>query len=150
LANALQVCVDIRSRFLFESTVFERRATGELSPEDFCDIMRSAQAETYGPAVLPETYHPYMWLWKPHYYSHEEYFYNFPYAFGHLFGLGLFARYQAAGAAFVPQYQELLRDTGQYWAADLARRFGIDLADRQFWRGSLAIIGQLATRYCAL
>ena len=32
-----------------------------------------------------------MWLWKPHYYAHEHNFYNFPYAFGHLFSLGLYA-----------------------------------------------------------
>ena len=56
-----------------------------------------------------ETYHPYMWLWKPHYYSYEHNFYNFPYAFGHLFGLGLYAVYRAEGEKFVPRYVELLR-----------------------------------------
>ncbi|MDX1962719.1 MAG: M3 family oligoendopeptidase [Pirellulales bacterium] len=147
LANAMQVCVDIRSRYLFETAIFERRASGELSPEEFCDLMRDAQARTYGEAVLPETYHQYMWLWKPHYYSHEEYFYNFPYAFGHLFGMGLYAYYQSAGETFIPQYRQLLRDTAQDWAGPLAGRFGINLADREFWRGSLAIIARLIEQY---
>jgi oligoendopeptidase F len=140
LANAAQVCVDISSRYLFETAVLERRAHGELSPEEFCDLLRAAQAETYGTAIDPATYHPYMWLWKPHYYSHEEAFYNFPYAFGHLFGLGLYEIYQTEGPRFVPRYEELLRDTGQDFAAPLAARFGIDLRDQDFWLGSLRVI----------
>ena len=48
-----------------------------------------------------------MWLWKPHYYAYDHNFYNFPYAFGHLFALGLFAMYRREGASFVPRYHEL-------------------------------------------
>jgi len=150
IAGATQVCLDISSRYIFETAVFARRGEGELSADEFCELMRGAQSETYGDAVDPATYHPYMWLWKPHYYSHEEYFYNFPYAFGHLFGLGLYAVYQQEGAAFVPRYMELLRDTGQNFAAPLAERFGLRIREREFWRGSLRVIeGQIA-KYAAL
>ena len=58
---------------------------------------------------------------------HDYNFYNFPYAFGHLFGLGLVRDLSQEGASFVPRYTELLRDTGQDWAAPLAARFGIDI-----------------------
>ncbi|HVW35915.1 MAG TPA: M3 family oligoendopeptidase [Pirellulales bacterium] len=144
LAGATQVCLDISSRFLFESAVFARREQSELSPDEFCELMLAAQAETYGDGIDPATYHRYMWLWKPHYYSYDHNFYNFPYAFGHLFALGLYAQFQQEGAAFVPRYNELLRATGQDYAAPLAARFGIDITQPDFWRQSLKIVaGQL-------
>ncbi len=147
LAGATQVCLDISSRFLFESRVLEARGQSELSAEELCRLMREAQAETYAEGVLAETYHPYMWLWKPHYYSHDHNFYNFPYAFGHLFGLGLFAIYRRDGAAFVPRYNALLRDTGGNYAAPLAARFGIDITTPDFWRESLRVIEAQVVRY---
>jgi pepF/M3 family oligoendopeptidase len=147
LCNATQVCLDISSRFLFESAVFERRAECELSPDEFCELIRAAQRETYADAVDPDTYHPYMWLWKPHYYSHTDNFYNFPYAFGHLFGLGLYAIFRRQGAPFVPQYQELLRSTAQDQAAPLAARFGLDITQPDFWRGSLQLVAEQVQRF---
>jgi pepF/M3 family oligoendopeptidase len=150
LCGAAQVCVDIRSRFLFESAVLERRKASELSAADFIELMRDAQSKTYGDAIDPATYHPYMWLWKPHYYAFQENFYNFPYAFGHLFALGLYARFQQQGAAFLPEYRQLLRDTAQADAADLAARFGMDIRRIEFWRASLAIVAEQARRFAAL
>lgn len=147
LSGATQVCVDISSRFIFESAVFARRGEGELSADELCGLMRSAQAETYGDAVDASTYHPYMWLWKPHYYSVDTYFYNFPYAFGHLFGLGLYAEYRRQGADFVPRYRELLRSTGLDDAAPLAARFGIDIARPEFWRRSLSMVAEQVRRF---
>ena len=146
LCGATQVCLDISSRFQFESAVFERRAQSELSADEFCELMPAAQADTYAEAVEPGTYHPYMWLWKPHYYSHSHNFYNFPYAFGHLFALGLFAIFHRQGASFVPRYQELLRSTGREYAAPLAARFDIDITRPEFWRESLGIIEEQVER----
>lgn len=147
LCGATQVCLDITSRYRFETEVFARRGASELSADEFCELMRAAQAETYADAIEPGTYHPYMWLWKPHYYSHEQNFYNFPYAFGHLFSLGLFAIYRREGESFVPRYQELLRATGQDYAAPLAARFGIDITRGEFWRDSLQIIERQLQRF---
>ena len=147
LGDAAQVIVDIYSRFLFEKEVFERRAGAELSADDFCEIMTRAQKETYGDGLDQDTLHPYMWAWKPHYYSGGRSFYNFPYAFGLLFGLGLYAIYQERGAEFLPEYDELLRSTGEGTAADLAARFGLDIRQRAFWENSLEIIGQRIERY---
>ncbi len=147
LIGATQVCLDISSRFQFESAVIERRATSELSPDELCDLMREAQRDTYADAVEASTYHPYMWLWKPHYYTFNGNFYNFPYAFGQLFALGLYAVYREEGAAFVPRYQELLRSTGEELAAPLAQRFGIDISKPDFWRGSLRLVADQVARY---
>ncbi|MGE0434005.1 MAG: M3 family oligoendopeptidase [Planctomycetota bacterium] len=150
ISGAMQVCLDISSRFLFESRVIERREREELSADDFCNLMKEAQAETYGDAVDAATYHPYMWLWKPHYFSHGHNFYNFPYAFGHLFSLGLYAIYQQEGASFVPRYNELLRRTAQNTAAPLAKEFGINITTPGFWRDSLKVIEGQIERFEAL
>lgn len=139
-----QVIVDIYSRYLFEKEVFERREKSELSPDDLREIMEGAQKETYGDL---ESYQPYMWTWKPHYYYAGLSFYNFPYAFGLLFGTGLYAIYQQRGEAFVADYKHLLASTGEATAADLAARFGIDIRSRKFWEDSLKVIEKKIERY---
>jgi oligoendopeptidase F len=150
LISASQVIVDIYSRYLFETEVFERRAEAELSADDFCEIMTNAQKETYADALEPEYLHPYMWTWKPHYYIPSLSFYNFPYAFGLLFGLGLYAIYQERGQDFLSDYDALLRSTGEGTAADLAARFDIGLKEPAFWEGSLRVIEGRIDRYVAL
>lgn len=142
-----QVIVDIYSRYLFESEVFERRARAELSADELCDIMAWSQKEAYGSGLDDRYLQPYMWTWKPHYYSTDLSFYNFPYAFGLLFGLGLYAIYQQRGRAFVPDYQNLLSTTGEDTAANLAERFGIDLRSKEFWTNSLKVIERRIDRY---
>ena len=150
LIGDAQVIVDIYSRYLFEKEVFERREKSELSPADLCDIMERAQKATYGDGVDEKYLHKYMWTWKPHYFYAGLSFYNFPYAFGLLFGTGLYAIYQQRGAAFVPDYKNLLASTGEAPAADLAARFGIDIRSRKFWEDSLGVIGKRIERYCQL
>jgi len=148
LQHSVQVTIDITSRFLFEQAVFERRKERELSTEEFCAIMREAQLQTYGDGLDPEGLHPYMWAAKPHYYS--SVFYNFPYMFGHLFSLGLYARYRQDPDAFRDSYDELLAATGMADAATLAARFGIDIRSPQFWQASLDLIREDIDRFEAL
>ncbi|MCC6188435.1 MAG: M3 family oligoendopeptidase [Anaerolineales bacterium] len=149
LIGATQIVVDIPSRYLFEKEVFERRAEAELSADDFCELMLRCQAATYGDGLDARYRHPYMWAWKPHYYRTELSFYNFPYAFGLLFGLGLYAVYQQRGPGFVAEYEALLASTGQAPPADLAARFGLDLRRPEFWQASLAVIEQRIDQYLA-
>ncbi|MDR2097220.1 MAG: M3 family oligoendopeptidase, partial [Spirochaetaceae bacterium] len=89
--DSCQTLVDILSRYYFETELFERREKKELSPEELCAMMLDAQKKTYGDAVDAEKLHPYMWAAKVHYYSPVLPFYNYPYAFGHLFALALYA-----------------------------------------------------------
>lgn len=145
-----QVIVDIYSRFLFESEVFRRRANAELSADEFCEVMEWAQKQAYGDGLDERFLQPYMWTWKPHYYSADLPFYNFPYAFGLLFGTGLYAIYQQRGAAFVPDYQALLASTGEDNAANLAARFAIDIRQKDFWAGSLRVIEERVEQYANL
>ncbi|HEX6543480.1 MAG TPA: M3 family oligoendopeptidase [Ktedonobacterales bacterium] len=142
LVGSCQVVVDITSRFLFEQGVFETRRMRELSVDELNEMMLQAQRETYGDGLDPNQLHPYMWAMKPHYYSTGRSFYNFPYMFGLLFGLGLYARYRQDPDAFRAQYDDLLSSTGLADAATLAARFGIDTRTPDFWRASLDTIRQ--------
>lgn len=145
LQHSTQVIVDITSRFLFEQALFAQRKERELSAEELCTLMSDAQKQTYGDGLDPEALHPYMWAVKPHYYSAT--FYNFPYMFGHLFSLGLYARYQQDPDAFREAYDALLTATGMADAATLAGRFGIDIRTPEFWRGSLDLVCEDINRF---
>jgi oligoendopeptidase F len=139
-----QVVVDIHSRFLFESRVFEARRQRELSVDELNDIMLNAQRETYGTfpdgGLDPDALHPYMWAVKGHYYSGALSYYNYPYTFGLLFGLGLYAIYKRDPESFKASYDDLLSSTGLDDAATLAQRFGIDIRSEAFWASSLDVI----------
>jgi oligoendopeptidase F len=112
--------------------------------------MERAQLATYGDGLDERYLQKWMWTWKPHYYSAQLSFYNYPYAFGLLFGTGLYAIYQKRGDEFVDDYVQLLASTGEAPAADLAARFGIDIRHKQFWADSLNIIGQQVEEYISI
>jgi pepF/M3 family oligoendopeptidase len=142
LKDSCQVIVDILSRFKFESEVFARRREAELAPAEFCRLMAEAQTATYGDGLDPDALHPYMWAVKGHYYRPGLAFYNFPYAFGLLFALGLYARFEAEGKGFPAVYRTLLSMTGRASANEVARAAGFDLEDAAFWRGAVAVIAK--------
>jgi pepF/M3 family oligoendopeptidase len=140
LKDSCQVIVDILSRYYFEKELFDRREEAELSPAELCGMMRQAQIKTYGDALDPEKLHPYMWAVKSHYYNSHLGFYNYPYAFGLLFSLGLYSRYQREGSAFADSYREILRLTGQASAEDAARQAGFDIEGPDFWLNGIGVI----------
>lgn len=150
LQGACQVVVDITSRFDFESAVFAGRGERELSVEELNAAMLAAQRGTYGDGLADDLLHPYMWAAKSHYYSPRRSFYNYPYMFGLLFGLGLYAQYEADPERFRASYDDLLASTGMDDAATLAARFGIDIREADFWRSSLGIIRADIDRFEAL
>lgn len=140
LSDCAQIIVDILSRFLFESEVFEKRKEGALSADELKEIMINAQKATYGKGLDSNYMHPYMWACKPHYYYASENFYNFPYAFGLLFAKGLYAEYLKRGDEFVKAYDELLSVTGKNKLADVTKLMNIDIESKEFWKNSLKTI----------
>ncbi|HEU5102334.1 MAG TPA: M3 family oligoendopeptidase, partial [Roseiflexaceae bacterium] len=140
LVNACQIVVDITSRFLFEQRVFDGRRQRDLSIDELCGLMEQSQRETYGDGLDESLLHPYMWAAKGHYYNTGNSFYNFPYMFGLLFGMGLYAIYQRDPATFQVGYDDLLASTGMADAATLAARMEIDTRSPAFWRASFDII----------
>ncbi len=150
LMEATQTVVDIYSRFLFENAVFEARETHTPTVEELNDFMLDAQELAYGQGLAADVRHPYMWVNKPHYYTVGLHYYNFPYAFGLLFGLGVFAKYQEEGIAFMPQYDALLKACGSGWVADVAQSVGIDVRSADYWRGALNVVRQEIKEFIAL
>ena len=142
ISDATQVIVDIYSRYLFETAVFEDRGESTLTVEQIKELMLNAQKEAYGDGLDPEYLHPYMWTWKSHYYYADANFYNFPYAFGLLFAKGLYAQYLKDTKAFPGKYKQLLAVTGKMKIEDVTKTIGIDVSDPEFWKDSLKIIAE--------
>lgn len=140
ISDCAQITVDIYSRFLFEKEVFERKLDHFMMSEELEEIMRNAQKQTYGDGLDEETYHPFMWACKPHYYSAGFSYYNYPYSFGGLFSRGLYAIYRENPNGFVEKYQELLRATTINTCEDVAKVMDIDLTKKDFWLKSLESI----------
>jgi pepF/M3 family oligoendopeptidase len=150
LLGASQVIVDIYSRYLFESELFEKRKTASLSVEELNEAMIKAQKKAYGDGLDHEALHPYMWMCKPHYYYAESNFYNFPYAFGLLFAKGLYAIYQKDQSSFVPKYDDLLLSTGCNNIHDVLKIVGIDSHKPDFFRASLELIKESIETFLSL
>lgn len=152
LMGATQTCVDILARFYFERDLFKARAEGELVPEELCSMMVDAQKRAYGEGIAEETIHPYMWAVKGHYYSEGFSFYNYPYAFGQLFGLGLYVKAQESpdNRPFYEEFNRILSITGQYDAVTVAATAGCDIQSPEFWQKGLDVIAAYTDEFCKL
>ena len=148
LQDTTQIICDIYSRYRFEAEVFRRRGAEFLDADTLCDMMLSAQKQSYGDGLDHSCLHPYMWVCKSHYYG--PIFYNFPYAFGGLFARGLYARYEQEGKSFLPKYKKLLYTTTVASAEDTAKVAGIDLTDRKFWCDALQTVADQIDLVCEL
>ena len=115
-------------RFNFEQQIFAARGARELSAHELDDMMANAWREVAGDAIDPSTVPSTEWA-APHLFIDNIWFYNFPYAFGMLFGLGLLTARDANPEGFFDWFDTLLADSGMREANDLAAEFGIDLRD---------------------
>ena len=138
LLGAVQTVVDIRSRFTFETEVFARRQRRTIGVSELNEMMLSAQADAYGDGLDQSTAHPYMWAVKPHYYG--SHLYNWPYTYGFLFGLGLFAKYREDPERFRLSYDDVLSRAGMNTAEELGAVFGFDVSAESFWTASLDVL----------
>jgi pepF/M3 family oligoendopeptidase len=136
----------IHARFILEREAFARRKERNLSPRELDEIMAGAWREVVGDAIAGETLSTTDWM-KPHFFMDNLAYYNFPYAFGVLFAIGLLAVRDADPDGFYDRYDNLLADAGIAEAPDLAARFGIDLRSPAFWRTSLDSLRADVDRY---
>ena len=98
--------------------------------------MSEAWTEWYGDAISEPD--PMFWASKLHFFISGISFYNFPYLFGYLFSLGVYASREKFGDEFFPRYQALLRDTGRMTAEALAaKHLEVDLTRPEFWCDTL-------------
>ncbi|MFJ7828881.1 M3 family oligoendopeptidase [Peribacillus sp. NPDC097284] len=137
IQRSVALLMNIHARFLFESRFYEERKQGYVSAERLNELMVDAQKEAYGDAL--DEYHPTFWASKLHFYITDVPFYNFPYTFGYLFSLGIYAKALNEPAGFEEKYIALLQDTGSMNVESLAKKhLGVDITTRGFWQEAVS------------
>ncbi|MFC4736446.1 M3 family oligoendopeptidase [Bacillus daqingensis] len=136
LNRSVAFFMNIHSRFLFETRFYEERKNGLVSQERLNELMTEAQKEAYQDSL--SEYSPMFWASKLHFHITGVPFYNFPYTFGYLFSMGIYARAAKEGTSFQAKYTELLRDTGRLDVETLAHKhLGEDITKPDFWQKAI-------------
>ena len=125
-----------------------RRTEGELTTDRINEIWMNSQRAMFGDSVnLSENYGRW-WSYVPHFLNTPGYVYA--YSFGELLVLALFNIYRERGAAFVPQFIDVLAAGDSDWPEKILSNVGIDLTDLNFWNEGLAAIRDLVEQEIAL
>ncbi|TAA71767.1 M3 family oligoendopeptidase [Planococcus salinarum] len=141
--------MNIHSRFLFETRFYEERKKGVVPASRLNDLMEEAQMEGFGGGL--KSTHPHFWASKLHFYITYVPFYNFPYTFGYLFSLSVYAKALEEGAGFEEKYMALLRDTAVMTAENLAmKHLGEDITQEAFWEKGIALCVKDAEEFISL
>ena len=150
LMDATQVIVDIYSRYLFETKVIQVRHDHGMSVKEMKEAMLEAQKQAYGDGLDEDALHPYMWACKSHYYIPDLAFYNWPYAFGLLFGKCISEIYKKSPDGFVEKYKNLLAATGSNDVVDVAKMMDVDLTKKETWKQALDGVVKKVDLFCEL
>ena len=138
LQRSVAFFMNIHARFLFETRFYEERKNGLVSAERLNELMKQAQRK-HLQERLDET-HPHFWASKLHFYISGVPFYNFPYTFGYLFSLSIYAKALEADENFEEKYMALLRDTAVMSVEELAmKHLGEDITKEAFWEKGIAL-----------
>jgi oligoendopeptidase F len=138
LESAQSLLINISSRFEFEKSFVEKRILRNVTVPETKEIMIASQKRWYENTL--SEYNEMFWASKLHFSISGISFYNYPYLFGYLFSLGIYAKKEDLGADFHNRYVELLRDTGRMNAEDLIlKHFNEDITKKDFWLKSIKI-----------
>ncbi|WP_077325695.1 M3 family oligoendopeptidase [Virgibacillus siamensis] len=138
IQRSIAFFMNIQARFNFEQRFYEERKNGMVPVERLNELMVEAQKDAYGDSITD--YDPNFWASKLHFHITGVPFYNFPYTFGYLFSLGIYAHAQELGGDFEDDYIALLRDTGRMTVEDLAaKHLDVDLTKPDFWESAIAL-----------
>lgn len=119
----------------FEDAVHTaRREEGELALDRLEELWLETQRAMLGDAVDVDGYGTW-WSYIPHFLSAPGYVYA--YAYGYLFALSIFRRYELEGETLVEPYLDLLRSGGSRPPEELARMVGLDVGDPRIWEGGI-------------
>lgn len=139
LQNAIAMFMNIHARFIFESNFYAARQKGLVATDEITRLMVEAQKEAYIDGL--GSYHPHFWAAKLHFFIDEVPFYNFPYTFGYLFSLGIYAKASQHADGFEDQYIALLRDTASMTTEELAKKhLDTDLHQATFWQAGIDMV----------
>jgi oligoendopeptidase F len=138
LQRSVAFFMNIHARFLFETRFYEERKKGIVSADKLNQLMEEAQKEAFSDS-LGEV-HPRFWASKLHFYITGVPFYNFPYTFGYLFSLSIYAKALESGENYEEKYMALLRDTAIMNVEDLAmKHLGEDITQEAFWEKGIKL-----------
>lgn len=138
IQRSVALLMNIHARFLFETRFYEERKNGIVSKDRLNELMTEAQKEAYGDAL--KEYHPLFWGSKLHFFITDVPFYNFPYTFGYLFSLGIYAKALKEGKSYEKKYIALLQDTGSMTVEELAQKhLNVDLTKKDFWEQGIQL-----------
>ncbi|MEC1673094.1 M3 family oligoendopeptidase [Bacillus mojavensis] len=138
--------MNIHARFLFETRFYEERKRGIVPADRLNELMEEAQKEAFCGAL--DEYHPLFWASKLHFHITRVPFYNYPYTFGYLFSLGIYALALEEKNTFEEKYIALLRDTASMTVEDLAmKHLGADITKRDFWENAIKLAVQDAEAF---
>ena len=119
----------------FEDVVHTwRREEGELSMEKLEELWLATQTQMFDDSVDVDGYGSW-WSYIPHFMGSPGYVYA--YAYGFLFALSIFRKYELEGDAMVEPYLDVLRAGGSKRPEELAEIVGLDLADPGIWESGI-------------
>ncbi len=138
--EAMSFLINIPMRFEFESEVYLRRRQSPLTGSELNQMMEKYWHEWYGEHSQGVDQH--FWCSKLHFYLPHISFYNYPYAFGYLFSLSIFAlRKKHDKKTFFDIYKRILLDSGRMSCEDLVEKhLGQSISQPEFWQNALALI----------
>ena len=122
-----------------------RRASGELTVEEFGDLWHEELQAMFGGSVTLGEQHRMWWSYVGHFIGSP--FYVYAYSFGELLALALYQRAKDEGSPFVDRYLGVLRLGGSETPQQLMAHLGIDLDDRAFWQGGFRAIEGLVSEF---
>ncbi len=138
LEQLTSLLINIPARFEFEKNFYEKRQERSLSAKELCELTDQAWTTWYGD-TLSENDQMY-WASKLHFSMSDASFYNFPYTFGYLFALSIYARRKELGDSFHDKYVAILQDTGRMTAEELImKHLGEDIQQKEFWQKAIDI-----------
>ncbi|MEM9088859.1 MAG: M3 family oligoendopeptidase [Cyanobacteria bacterium P01_F01_bin.53] len=145
-SSAAIFLLNIPARFEFEKRLVEARKVGAARPEQLCEMMSDSWKMWFEDSL--SGYDDLFWASKLHFSISGLGFYNYPYLFGYLFSLGIYAQQPVYGNEFNERYTALLRDTGTMSAEDIVQHhLQKDLRQPQFWQDSLNIVETAVARF---
>lgn len=137
--GAVALLLNIPARFEFERSFYEARQDSTLTADELSELTDRAWTKWYGDCLSQNE--KLFWATKLHFSIAGVSFYNFPYTFGYLFALSIYARRKDLGAGFLTKYHDILRDTGRMTAEALVmKHFGEDLGSVEYWQKSLNVV----------
>ena len=152
LSDSVGFLMNIHARFIFEDKFHKERSDSELTAAHFSELMLAAQQEAYLDGLADGGWNGNFWISKLHFYISSLPFYNFPYTFGYLLSLGLYAlAREDGGGDFPDRYRQFLLATGDRCTEDaVADSFGHDLRQPDFWNRSLDVVADRVAQFESL